>query len=821
MVSRSTVARRLLVACCILFAVESASANVRETLADAYRKYQEGDVSGAIAGFEDAFRQDPSNDVVYSFVQEVSYAGLLRMVRSDDKRLSGAALKLLSKVKEVQTQKSSSVDDMQAAIDEVFRTTDRTERLVLTGNAARTYRRNLVPLLIPYLADPDLERRSTAINWIGHTIGVDALPVLHAARQHPDETVRTNVAKLLGAGPLRDRSSLATLKAMAEADASANVRAAADRAFESVHADRASGAPVRSAKQYFLQNAYGYYLRPHKNIFDRGYYEPTVYRLEGDRVVSETVARFQVSERMAQADLEAAIELDSGYAPAYVLGVCNDAAQVVEYDQNVAFYRERGDDAMQALLASQAGYVDSVLRLRLVQATSAELYRALGQALDDKRSEVAVKVIQTIRETRRPGDVPDVLLDALEDPNSRLVRIAAAVAISERNPGDEFTAGDNVASVLAEAALSSGVRVVQRVIGDRQTANRFAELLRGLNMESYSPLKTIEAAYSSIVESPPDAILIDENVSIEQRPASTAPINHFVSQLRKNYRTANVPVVVVVPSTRLRAAEELYASDERKVLVISDSIDGLGLKNQVFDPLFAGADDAKTQATALAAGAAEALASLAERSCGIDVSGTGSLLVRVLENRPDSVRLPSIRALGLIGERAAAGPLATTFQNADNADEIRAAAMTAIGDILHRGGAASDALLSVIEEGMASDNLTLRRPSWYAFSGAQAPGESRLAALRANPAAAAEGGDAAPVSGDDDDDAGLDDDDDDDMGLDDDDDDDLSLDDDDDDDLSLDDDDDDDLGLDDDDDDGLDLDDDDDDGLDFDDDDDF
>ena len=738
-------------------------ADVRSTLEEAFAKFEEGDINGAVEAFETAFAQDPSDDVLYNWMQAVGFSALYRMVRSENPRLSGIARQIIRLLSRVKLEKRSDEDEIRAAIEDAM--SDDDARFAKTIQATSDYGRNLVPHLIPYLAHKELGKRTTAIRWVSD-IGLDAVPILQAARKHPDSMVRLNVAKLFGASPLRNPVSLATLKAMMETDESAEVRAAAEVSFEAVlNSNR-----VRAAKRYFLLNAYRYYLKPHSNPFGTtNVYIPTVYSLHGDTVVGEAVAGFQLGERMARQALEEALELDPNYRSAYVMSLCNDCAQAAEYDQNVAYYAEQsGDESIRSLLSSQRGYVDSVLRLRILSAPTDVLYRGLRQALDDGRSDVAGKIIETIRETRRRGEVPSALIRALEDENSRLVRIAAAITLAEWNPAENFDAGEMVVSILSEAVVSSGVRVIQKVMGDRRRANRFDDLLRELHMESYSPWSTIEEGYVAVINSPPDAVLIDEDVTLTNRPDSVAPINLFVTQLRKNYRTANVPVIVTVPESRAAAAKQLYESEERKVYVVSDGIDRLGLKNLVLDRLFAAKRDAKTRATRLSAGAAQALADLAGASHSlIPVENSVESLIKVLRNRPDEVRVPCIQALGRMRAAEAAEELSVVFANEQNAVAVRAAAMTAVGDVLQGSSSgASDSVLSTIKDGMALSSLALRRAAWYAFSGAAADGASRLGAMLASAAPEGE----AAVSGEESLDADADTADDDDEDVDDDDD---------------------------------------------------
>src|SRR5262249_28630213 len=167
------------------------------------------------------------------------------------------------------------------------------------------------------------------------------------------------------------------------------------------------------------------------------------------------------------------------------------------------------------------------------------------------------------------------------------------------------------------------------------------------NMESYTPIDSIERAYDAVVSSPPDLVIMDEQVSVMDNHGtsapSVAPINYFVNELRKNYRSANVPVVVIVPAARLDAAKQSYQSAERKVWIASDTLDRIGLKNAVFDKIFQDKDDSKVLATRVATSAAEALEYLSSVGTRFPVKKSVPALRTVLKNRPDEVRIPCIR----------------------------------------------------------------------------------------------------------------------------------------------------------------------------------
>src|SRR5690606_21357981 len=269
----------------------------------------------------------------------------------------------------------------------------------------------------------------------------------------------------------------------------------------------------------FLRNAYLLFTKPHANEFESSVYTSNVYTLVGDRVIAERVARFQLSERMAEQNLIEALTLDPAYAAAHELLLLNDAAQVVEYDLQSKVYASQDSlDGEKELLATQQGRVDSILRPRTLAATSDTLYRALAHANKLRRGAVSQYLIERIRERKLGGAVPEALRDSLDHPESRLVRIAAAIAIAERNP-QSFAQGREVVATLASAVLQSGVRTVIKAVGNSETSNVLQRLIESVGMESRFTLGTASEAYVTVKNLPPDLILVDEELVLDTQLA--------------------------------------------------------------------------------------------------------------------------------------------------------------------------------------------------------------------------------------------------------------------------------------------------------------
>ncbi len=701
--------------------------DVNALLDQGLTNWRQGNIGGAVALFERALSAEPTNDAVLAFLQRATHLEIMRMVRSDDARVSGIGRTLLRMARTEARRRGSDPDLIARAIEEMFNA-DPQERLRLKITNATRFGRNLVPSLIPRLADPEIGNRVLAETLIVE-IGRDAVPVLIAASDHPDARVRTAVAKMLGAAPVRHEYSVATLATMLETDADRVVQDAA-RASLATMIDR-----VGEAKQYQFNNAQYLYLNPHRNPFNTPFYEPTVYRLEGSAVVAERVLGFQVSERMAAQALAEALELDPDFQPARELKLCNEAQMLVEYEEGLALYAD--DAEAMEILEGQRSVMMSVVRPRLLAAGKQTLFGALGVALRDHNNYVAERLLEVIRTTARRGPAPRPVLAALLETSSRPVRVEAAVALAEWSPPDLTPAiREMVVSVLTEAMVNSGIRVAHKVMGNPENVNRFDRLFREINLESFSNSTSVEAGLVRAEQLPPDVILIDDEArsGVAQ---DIAPINFFVRKLRGNPRTADIPVIVVLDASRYDAQKETYEDPDAGVMVVRSDVDRVALKQGTIDPLFEEAEDAKARAVEIGVLAAGALERLTTYQSAFPVGQAVKTLEQVLLNRPDEIRIRCLGALGNLREQAlgSVGVIAQLFTAAENSVEIRAAAMTAVGKILDSTSAPATAeILAIIKSGMQESNLRLRNASHFAYSAAKTPGRAILDDLRSVPA---------------------------------------------------------------------------------------
>jgi hypothetical protein len=532
------------------------------------------------------------------------------------------------------------------------------------------------------------------------------------------------VAKLLGVKPIRHQFSAATLATLYETDKDSSVREAARVSLEAIILRMSGSDAISEAKYYHYSNARMLYLNPHRNPFDVSYYEPTVYRLVGDQVEGEVVADFQLSERMAEQALEEALVLDPAFQEAWASALSNDVRQLLEYEESLEA-SSRISPEVAAVLQGQKVVMEAIRGPRVDAYPKEVLFRALGQALEDGMNEVAERLLEVIHRTERRGPVHAAVIAALQESSSRAVRIRAALALASWSAVDiPVSIGEVVVGVLSEAVVNSGIRIAHKIMGNPENVNRFDAIFREINLESLFNATSVDDGIVRASQLPPDILVIDDQIPLSPSSAATSPINFFITQIRRNPRTSDVPLVVVVESSKLESSKDLYESPERKVLVVPDNIDAIRFRSSVVDPFFESLDDPKARAVKLGSLAAEALERLTASPGQFPVSRAMSSLETVLKNRPDSIRIPCLRALGNLGSeaRGVLGSIAQLFPAEENSPEVRRQAMVAVGRILDDGLEPAPApVLNIILAGMKESDLNLRRVSWFAYSAVRGP----------------------------------------------------------------------------------------------------
>lgn len=193
------------------------------------------------------------------------------------------------------------------------------------------------------------------------------------------------------------------------------------------------------------------------------------------------------------------------------------------------------------------------------QAGEDALNELLSEAVKQNRLPAAVAACEVLGEVgharllQGTGGQPSPLAEMLLHPDHRL-RFAAAKAIVQLNPTVSFPGASRVTDTLAYYASTSGSR---RALVGHPRADEGQTLVGYMNEINYQA----EAAYTGkglmqfAVASPDyDFILISDVIS-------SPPITELVQLLRKDFRTARLPIGVMARGERLDAMKDAFADD--------------------------------------------------------------------------------------------------------------------------------------------------------------------------------------------------------------------------------------------------------------------
>lgn len=207
--------------------------------------------------------------------------------------------------------------------------------------------------------------------------------------------------------------------------------------------------------------------------------------------------------------------------------------------------RSLDEAAMQVIMASHTSVVDlnnvllEAMRLGRVPAAL-----AAAQALGQSNDAAAVRAI---------GQSESPLAKALTFPDRR-VRLAAASSMIKLAPGEQFPGAGRLGETLAWVAATSGYNsvLIGHPIGEEaQTLVGYVNALGYEGQGTYTGRMLAERAFAN-----PDFSFILISDAIDG-----PPVEELVQWLRRDYRTARLPIGVMARSERLLRLEQAFADD--------------------------------------------------------------------------------------------------------------------------------------------------------------------------------------------------------------------------------------------------------------------
>jgi HEAT repeat protein len=453
-----------------------------------------------------------------------------------------------------------------------------------------------------------------------------------------------------------------------------------------------------------------------------------------DILTEREVPSFAYNEQLAEEALFDLFKLDPSYKKGWKLLLMTYLAQYEE--ARIALEGSERSLAIGTLSEKELELLKRKLsnfeRLKVLAGMIGKeaIYQALEETLGDNQAPkqklrrnplVARGCIKLLEELGDKNDLPPEKLDkekdrrkyigyplvkALTDPDKR-VRYAAAGCILKLSPREKRLGWQLVIPNLVDAIQETGVRVALIIyeVKDQKDYDVVNKLRKKLIMLGVFPV-VASSAEEGLIRSRAfpgqDLILIQYKVASRVRIRETVNNKELVREnvfdaIRDDIRTKHIPKFMICDTDEeLRNAKNVFLAHVK--CFIKSDIEKLELRKHLED-LFAegrAKEDAKARADMLAKEAAIALTTINPNTSAYPYKDTVASLIKASSPeilRKDSIRLPSIRALGNMRDKRAIPVLlrilddkASDPAKVSRQKPIRLAAAQALSKIFKKNG---------------------------------------------------------------------------------------------------------------------------------------
>jgi len=473
-------------------------------------------------------------------------------------RFGSAFFLELSSLEAVQPEGALVANAVMQAADERLRNTERLAGLVDRLDDADAATRRLamadlveagpvaIPALLRSLADPAQSAGHDAIRRTFVALGPSAVRPLTAALRATDPGLQGAVLQVLG--DMKARTAIPYLFAPAlSADTDSAVREAAQQALQQILGDvPTQGEAIR-------------YLTDRIEALSRGA-APAAVDESGNAALWmwDAAQQAPVLRTWPQADASFVVAAELAHQRYLV-------------DPSSPAHRRAYFVTALETLKRQEGYDRSVpadahpVVAELAQAGVAEQEAVLVRALEDRLDGTAIAVLELLGETRDATLVtsvdgqPRVLVRALQHPHRR-VQCAAARAIVKCAPTKPYPGSSYLPNVLGFLATSAGHPHV--LVGEPRAAT--AQVLAGLLNDVGYEAQTAPLGRAFLLRAfdSPDFMFLLIGDAIDHPTYS-----ELVQVLRRDSRTADLPVGIMAREHNTEAARRLAASDPLTVVL--------------------------------------------------------------------------------------------------------------------------------------------------------------------------------------------------------------------------------------------------------------
>jgi CheY-like chemotaxis protein len=298
---------------------------------------------------------------------------------------------------------------------------------------------------------------------------------------------------------------------------------------------------------------------------------------------------------------------------------------------------------------------------------------------------------------------------ALQAKDQRIQWFAALTCI-RLDPKSAFPRSDQVVRLASDAVALGSIRQVLVVCDDTKVAVQLQTELNASGLHAVVARTGAEGLVRT-KQSPFDAVVVAGGLK-------DMMAQHVVNDIRRDYRTKTMPVLLLVPESQAQAAKDL----------MGDSVSGVittPLAANVYVPVVRDSAsksplDDRARALALSEEACEVLAAASPSPIFDFKAAQGALAATLTDpsGKPDSLRLKALGALRKWGGDASLPALIGTIGNSANSEAVRAESARVAGIIL-TGKAPTQKGFETLLGGLSDASVEVRTACAGALGGAR------------------------------------------------------------------------------------------------------
>ncbi len=596
-----------------------------------------------------------------------------------------AAKRFLSMGHGAARERSQDAARIQPLVETAVKDADLEKRRAASMQIMSEHGAYAVPFLVRYLGSNDTDERVRAI-FVLEDIGVEAVLPLVEVLNSPDAQVRQNA--IIALRKLLDPRAYPILEWVAKSkDQPDSVRRAAENALKSFGAGQ--GMPDMTADQAFLKLADMYYTKAPDVLRELGSVN-TMWKWEEGQLKWKDCPAFMYHLRLAEKACQMAIAANPlSKGGRSMLSIIYAAQQVSLAGASPEF------------LASVAGKEEGA-RLAMVDAAmrasgSEVLLGGLGLALKYNDAPVATAILRALPTYASVSmDDKSSLVAALVAADQR-IQWHAALTIVRLNPRAAFPRFELVVPLVADAVSLSSIRQVLVICDDTKTAVQLQTELNAAGMHAVVSRTGADGIYRT-KQTPVDCVVVTAGLK-------DMMAQQVVHEIRRDYRTKAIPVLVVCAEAQVEAAKKEFGDNIAGVVTQP-------LSANVYVPVVK-----ETAAKSPLDDRARALA-LSEEACGVLADASPSavlnytkaapaLLGTLNTDKPDSLKLKALAALKKWGGDASVSGLLESVANTANSEGVRAESALVTG-ILVTGKPLSQKSFETLVGGLADNSIPVR-----------------------------------------------------------------------------------------------------------------